>query len=90
MSPKAPVARFYQPIWDKLKSMPPKEASTIGVSITANRLLHPRIIKAVIKEKWMDIGFKIQLDDRKARLDFVTKHSTITFYLTYTLGREDF
>lgn len=82
--------RFYQPIWDKLKSMPPSEAATIGVSINANRLLHARIIKAVIKEKWKDIGFKIQLDDKTAKLSYMTKHAVITFYLTYTLGREDF
>lgn len=82
--------RFYSPIWDKLKSMPPSEASTIGVSITANRLLHSRIIKAVIKEKWLDIGFKLQLDDKTARLNYTTKNSTITFYLTYTLGKVDF
>lgn len=82
--------RFYSPIWEKLKQMPPSEASTIGVSITANRLLHARIIKAVIKEKWMDIGFKLQLEDKKAKLSYKTKHAVITFYLTYTLGKEDF
>ncbi len=82
--------RFYEPIWIKLKSMPPSEASSIGVSITANRLLHPRIIKAVIKEKWMDLGFKLQLDDKTAKLSYTRKHAVITFYLTYTLGKEDF
>lgn len=90
MAPNAPLIRFYQPIWERLKSMPPREASTIGVSITANRLLHPRIIKAVTKEKWMDIGFKILLDDKRAVLSHVRKNAVLTFYLTYTLGKEDF
>ena len=91
MAPKKPlITRQYEPIWLKLKSMPPREAETIGVSIIANRLLHARIIKAVIKEKWMDIGFKIELDDRRARLDYVKKNSEITFYLTRTLGKDDF
>jgi len=82
--------RHYESIWTKLKSLPPKEAATTGISVTANRLLHARILKAVIKEKYNDFGFRILLDDRKATLTHTRKHSVLTFYLTYTLGKEDF
>ncbi len=82
--------RYYNPIWEKLKKLPEHEAATVGVSITANRLLHSRIIKAVTKEKWMDIGFKILLDDKRATMWHTQKHAVLTFYLTYTLGKKDF
>jgi hypothetical protein len=48
--------RDYQPIWHKLKTEK-------VVSITANRRFHPRIVKAVIKEKWMDFGYKLEQAD---------------------------
>lgn len=67
--------RAYQPIWEKLKA-------DGKVSITANRLLHPRIIKAVIKEKWMDIGYKMQIEPATAFLSHEVKFSVITFTLT--------
>lgn len=73
--------RQYQPIWIKLKSMPLKDAELKGVSITANRLLHTRIIKAVVKEKWLDLGYKIQTDPRKTILTHEIKHSVLTFKL---------
>ncbi len=73
--------REYEPIWQKLKSLPPHEAKTKGVSITANRRLHPRIIKAVIKEKWMDIPYKLQKDPQKVIMYSTSKGSVLTFYL---------
>lgn len=66
--------RLYQPIWEQLK----REGK---VSITANRRLHPRIIKAVIKEKWLDLGYKIAIYPWNARLDYTTTHAVITFTL---------
>ena len=75
--------REYQPIWEKLKR--DKVAQ-----VTANRLLHPRIIKAVKKEKWMDIGFKISIDPRKAVISHTIKNSIITFKLNLSLTSEDF
>jgi hypothetical protein len=68
--------REYQPIWIALKR-------DKAVSITANRLLHPRIIKAVTKEKWMDMGFKIQCDPLYAKLHVSAKNSVLTFKLSF-------
>lgn len=76
--------RQYEPIWYKLKSLPLKDARTIGVSITANRRLHPRIIKAVTKEKWKDMSFKIE-KDHKCILSHISKGAIITFYLDISL-----
>lgn len=70
--------RKYESIWIKLK----KEKQ---VSLTANRLLHPRIIKAVIKEKWGDVGYKVQIEPAHARLSYTIKHSVLTFYLYLTI-----
>jgi hypothetical protein len=71
--------RKYEPIWRKLKQ-------TGQVSITANRLLHPRIIKAVIKEKWGDVGYKISIEPARVRLSYTSTHSVLVFYLTRTLS----
>jgi len=73
MSFQAP--RVYYPIWEKLKA-------DGTVSITANRLLHPRIIKAVKKEKWMDIMYKADLAPDFPVLSHSISHSVITFTLT--------
>jgi hypothetical protein len=76
--------RLYEPIWNKLKSMQLSEASTKGVSVTANRVLHPRIIKAVKKEKWLDAGYKIKLEPREAVLFHSQRGVILTFYLKLT------
>jgi len=75
--------RHYESVWTKLKNLSRTDAETVGISVTANRVLHPRIIKAVIKEKWMDIGFKLSSDIYHTKLSYTIKHSVITFYLTY-------
>lgn len=46
--------RYYEPVWRKLKS-------NGKASITANVALHPRIVKAVTKEKYNDIAYKIEI-----------------------------
>jgi hypothetical protein len=84
--------RYYQPIWDRLKNLPKDTAFSVGISITAPTTLHPRIIKAVGKEKWMDIGYKIMLkeqDDQQAILFFKREHARITFFLRFTIGIKD-
>jgi hypothetical protein len=73
--------RYYQSVWYKLKALPLYDASTKGVSITANRLSHRRIIKAVQKEKWLDIPYKMQNDSVKIIMCHERKGSVITFYL---------
>jgi hypothetical protein len=66
----------YDPIWNALKA-------TGQVSVTANRLLHPRIVKAVVKRKWLDIGFKLQIEPRTAILYHSREHSVLTFHLEF-------
>lgn len=73
--------RQYQPIWAKLKALPLSEASTKGVSVTANRALHARIIKAVRKEKWKDIAYKAAIDPLSTILTYTRNNSIITFRL---------
>lgn len=87
--------RQYEPIWEQLKKLlkaPPNERAK-GVSIIANRLHHPRIIKAVVKEKWSDAGFRAVHLPRIARLAYTQQQSKLTFYLELTvnsLTKEDF
>lgn len=75
--------RYYAPIWEKLK----KEKQ---VSITANRLLHPRIIKAVTKEKWMDIAWKLEIEPAISILSHARKNSVLTFFLEIRKATLDF
>lgn len=67
--------RLYQPIWEKLK----REGQA---SITANRVLHPRILKAVIKEKWLDLGYKMEIAPYHCIVTHSRSNSVLTFYLT--------
>lgn len=66
--------REYEPIWIALKQHG-------KVSLTANRLLHPRIIKAVTKEKWQDLAFKLDIEPKIAILSHHANHSILTFVL---------
>lgn len=81
--------RHYESIWNNLKNLPAKEAETVGVSVTASRPLHPRIVKAVKKEKHADLGYRILLEDRRATLSTARNHSILTFFLTITYGIGD-
>jgi hypothetical protein len=81
--------RQYEPIWQKLKSMPLEEAAKKGVSITANRAVHKRIIKAVVKEKWLDFGYKISIEPRRAILLHSRSNSILTFRLTLSVKTID-
>ena len=74
--------RFYYPIWSDLKSLSPEAAELVGISITAPSALHKRIVKAVKKEKWLDIGWKLTIDPQVSELSFIKKNSILTFYLT--------
>jgi hypothetical protein len=67
--------RYYEPIWNILKS---KKTHRVA----AHPALHARIIKAVIKEKWMDIGYKIEIQPYVAYLTHSRSNSILTFTLT--------
>lgn len=73
--------RQYQPIWNKLKALPAKQAAKQGVSVTAPRVLHKRIMKAVVKEKWLDLGFKMEIEPNYAIMYHSRSGSILTFYL---------
>lgn len=64
----------YSPIWDALK----RDGT---VSITAHRALHPRILKAVKKRKWLDLGYKMEIEPRYAILSHSRSFAILTFYL---------
>lgn len=70
----------YDPIWEALKASPRLPKTT---SITANKILHNRILKAVKKRKWLDIGYKIQIDPKVAKLTHKRDGSKLTFILTF-------
>jgi hypothetical protein len=76
--------RKYQPIWNQLKA-------ENKVSVRVPRPLHPRLIKAVIKEKYNDIEYKFMLGERgkTAKLSYYVQGVVITFQLKQTLGVED-
>ncbi len=73
--------RQYQPIWLRLKALPPKQAEKQGISVTAPRVLHRRIVKAVVKEKWLDVGYKLEVEPKHA----IMYHSRNGSVLTFTL-----
>jgi len=78
--------RQYEPIWHTLKSLPEEQAKTVGIKITAPRVMHRRIIKAVTKEKYKDIGYKISIEPRVAIMEHSRAESVITFTLRFKLG----
>ena len=70
--------RKYQPIWLALK--------TKGKArIAAHKYLHRRIKKAVIKEKDMDVGYKMELAEcsKRAEIRVWFEESVIHFELLY-------
>jgi hypothetical protein len=81
--------RQYEPIWGKLKSLSPQDASSKGISISAIPKLHPRIIKAVKKEKWLDAAYKLSLyhsSGKTATLVVSRNNSILTFKLAFSLS----
>ena len=77
----------YDPIWTGLKA---SEKKPKQFSITANKALHPRIIKAISKRKNLDVGYKIELEPKKALLSHSRDGSKLTFYLTFSITADDF
>jgi hypothetical protein len=67
--------RYYEPIWAELKA---KKTARITEHVS----LHPRTIKAVVKEKWMDLGYKLEIAPYHAFLSYKISGSVLTFHLT--------
>lgn len=78
------MPRMYEPIWELLKK-------NKKVSISAPRALHKKLVKAVIKEKDIDVGYKIELDDneQRARITHQCVGNVIHFQLHLTVGLSD-
>lgn len=70
--------RKYESIWIQLKDKS-------HCAITAHHRLHPRIIKAVVKEKYEDREFKFVCDERckSVRISSEITGNRIRFFLTY-------
>jgi hypothetical protein len=85
------MTRMYYPSWLALKnsSITPKR-----ISIAAHPKLHRRIYKAIIKEKDMDVVYKLQLSERpipqRAWLSRESKDGILTIQLHFSIGLDDF
>lgn len=83
--------RMYQPAWEALKKSvdDPKR-----IAIAAHPLLHRRIYKAVIKEKDMDVVYKLALTEReipqRAWLSRESKDGILVIRLHFSIGIDDF
>lgn len=53
--------RQYEPAWEALK----KNGS---VRLAVPKGLHRRVVKAILKEKYRDIGYRLQMLEKKIRL----------------------
>lgn len=78
------LPRQYQPIWNKLKALSPELARSEGITVIAHRAHHPRIMKAIKKEKWMDYGYKATAE-KVGTLRFKSEGAKLFVYLEYSL-----
>jgi len=79
------MLRQYQTIWEKIKQ-------NGRCSVSAPKISHPRIVKAVTKEKYMDVVFKYSLGEncQKATLSHTSQGSKLTFFLSKSIGLSDY
>lgn len=79
-----PKLREYQPIWEAIKS---QGKTRLSVPIP----FQPRVRKAVLKEKYNDLGYKVLLAERHkiARLEIETRGAMMIFTLIVSLGIGD-
>lgn len=70
------MPRQYEPIWTKLK-----EDGVVRLAVP--RPLHKRVVKAVLKEKDMDKGFRLMMLEKRIRLriEYECKDNVITIKL---------
>lgn len=74
--------RQYEPAWLTLKQ-------NLELRIAAEPSVHKRIVKAVIKEKDMDVIYKLQMDEecKRAVLSYTRQHKMIVFTLKFVMSR---
>jgi hypothetical protein len=77
--------RKYEAIWEELKRAGRCE-------IRAHPKMQPRVKKAVIKEKYNDIAYKVLLDEKEATIETFVKEEDeelMVFVLHQTITVED-
>jgi hypothetical protein len=76
MSHHTPKLRKHQPIWEQLKLK-------LSASVAAEPKFHARIIKAVINEKYEDIGWKCLCSEQelKYKLQYTSDNNLVAFKL---------
>lgn len=81
--------RMYQPSWIALKD---SKESPKRIVIAAPAKFHPRIYKAVIKEKDMDTVHKYLLSEnaQSARLSKESKGGKLVIFMHLSIGLTDF
>lgn len=86
MAANAP--RMYFPSWNALKksTLSPKR-----IVIAAPKAFHRRIYKAIIKEKDMDLVYKLQLKEnaQSARLERVSEDAKLTIFMHLSIGMDE-
>jgi hypothetical protein len=70
--------RQYEPVWIEVKLQG-------FCKISAHRAYHKRIIKAVVKEKDLDLGFKLELSERYPPQISVMRSSREGSVITFTI-----
>lgn len=70
--------RQYTPIWNQIKT-------EFHCEISAHKAYHRRIIKAVVKEKDLDLGFKFELSERSPPQTSLLKSSRSGSIIKFTL-----
>jgi hypothetical protein len=83
---KAP--RMYEPSWHALKksNLDPKR-----IVIAAPKAFHRRIYKAIIKEKDMDVVYKMQLHEnaQSAKLSKKSEDARLTIFMELSIGLDE-
>lgn len=70
--------RQYEPVWNEVKLQG-------FCKISAHRAFHKRIIKAVVKEKDLDLGFKLELSERYPPQISMMRSSRSGSVITFTI-----
>lgn len=83
------MPRMYFPAWQSLKG---STENPKRIVIAAHGKLHRRIYKAIIKEKDMDLVYKLQLSEnaQRARLSHESIHGRLVIFLHEGIGLSDF
>jgi len=70
------MARQYEPAWIELK-----KKGMIRLAVPAG--LHRRVIKAILKEKYLDVGYRFEMLEQRVRLriEYRSQGNVVYMYL---------